>query len=123
MGVILDKQESGQHLRGASPAPGEHGTLFCLQFELKSFISRRQFKNALVATLLIGAAIGIGFWFFGGGSSTKTMNFSDVVAAARAGSVQTIEGNGQSLNVTMKQASTALHVAFRLKHGPRTDAA
>ncbi|MHB8377847.1 MAG: ATP-dependent zinc metalloprotease FtsH [Dehalococcoidia bacterium] len=65
-------------------------------------MSSRWLRNSFIYLLILVAVIAIVVSFFRSGSSTKTIPFSDVIAAARLGQIQQIDVSGQTLTITKK---------------------
>ena len=80
-------------------------------------MSSRWLRNSFIYLLILVAVIAIVVSFLRSGSSSKSEPFSQVVAEARNGQVQSITVDGQSLDITKKNDST--HYTSRM--GSSTD--
>jgi cell division protease FtsH len=69
-------------------------------------MSGRWFRNSFIYLLILVAVIAIVFSLFGQGDGDPKQDFSQVVEDARAGKIQEIEVDGNSLNVTLKDDQT-----------------
>src|SRR3990167_2579342 len=65
-------------------------------------MSSRWLRNSFIYLLILVAVIAIVVSLFRGGEDSKTLSFSEVVAHARNGEVESIEISGQTLNVVLK---------------------
>ena len=80
-------------------------------------MSSRWLRNSFIYLLILVAVIAIVVSFFRGGDNTKTLSFSDVVAAGRDGKLKSIEISGQSLNVVLKNDTAK----YKSRVGSSTD--
>ncbi len=69
-------------------------------------MSSRWLRNSFIYLLILVAVIAIVVSFLRSSDNTKTMPFSDVIAAARLGQIQQIDVNGQTLTITKKGDTT-----------------
>ena len=76
-------------------------------------MSSRWLRNSFIYLLILVAVIAIVVSFLRSGSSSKSEPFSQVVAEARNGQVQSITVDGQSLDITKKNDST--HYTSRMR--------
>jgi cell division protease FtsH len=65
-------------------------------------MSSRWLRNSFIYLLILIAVIAIVVSFFRSGDDPESLDFSQVVAEARAGNVEKIEVNGQSLKVDLR---------------------
>jgi cell division protease FtsH len=65
-------------------------------------MSSRWLRNSFIYLLILVAVVAIVFSFFRKGDSSKTIPFSDVVEYGRAGKLESIEINGNKLNVKLR---------------------
>ena len=69
-------------------------------------MSSRWLRNSFIYLLILVAVVAIVFSFFRSGDSSKNITFSEVVAHGRDHTLESINVNGQSLDVKLQNDST-----------------